>query len=543
LDDAGSPSLTADSSAALCGAVDAGHIEEKVPMAIEFSRIFDLVERWAGDAPDREALAFGEQSWTWAQLDDRVRRAAGALRASGLGPGDHLAVLDKNHPACLELTLAASLTGTANVVVNFRLAAEELAHVLDDSAAQVVVVGAEFAETLAGLRGRLPRVREVVVLGGDGDEYEKWLAAAEPVTAPYASAPEDCFLVLHTSGTTGWPKGAMLTQRSMTAHTRVVAPAYAMDEATVSIVATPLFHVGGTSWALGSMSTGGRTIIVREPVPGALLGLIESRHVTHAYFAPAVIQALLADPAQARSALRSLEVLAYGGSPLPPPLLERTLTVLPAALYSVYGMTETSGVLCKLGPDEHRDQRRAYLRASAGRPLPGNQVRVVDPGTGTDVPSGEVGEFWVRSQQVMAGYWNMPEATAEAITPGGWLRTGDAGRIDEAGYLYIEDRVKDMIITGGGHVYPAEVERVLSQHPDVADVAVIGVPDDKGSETVKAVVVPAEGAAPEEAALIAFTRGRLAHYKSPTSVSIVPALPRNPTGKVLKRQLRSSFIR
>jgi len=511
-------------------------------LTTELSRIFDVVERWVAEAPDREALVFGEQSWTWAQLDDRIRRAAGALRASGLGPGDHLAVLDKNHPACLELTLAASLIGAANVVVNFRLAPEELAHVLDDSAAHVVVVGAEFAETLGGLRDRLPKVREVVVLGGDGDEYEKWLAAAEPVTAPYASAPEDCFLVLYTSGTTGWPKGVMLTQRSMTAHTRVVAPAYAMDESTVNVVAMPLFHVGGTSWALGSMSAGGRTIIVREPVPSTLLCLIESRKATHAYFVTAMVQVLLADPARARSALRSLKVLAYGGSPMPAPLIERTLNVLPTSLYSVYGMTETSGVLCVLGPDEHRHPWRPHLRASAGRPLPGNEVRVVDPETGIDVEPGEVGEFWVRSDQVMAGYWNMPEATREAITSGGWLRTGDAGRIDEAGYLYIEDRVKDMILSGGGHVYPAEVERVLGQHPDVAEVAVIGVPDPAGGETVKAVVVPAAGAAVDEAALIAFTRDRLAHYKSPTSVSFVPALPRNPNGKVLKRQLRSSFM-
>jgi acyl-CoA synthetase (AMP-forming)/AMP-acid ligase II len=197
-------------------------------------------------------------------------------------------------------------------------------------------------------------------------------------------------------------------------------------------------------------------------------------------------------------------------------------------------------VFCVLGPDEHRDQRRAYLRASAGRPMRGNEVRVVDPATGTDVTPGEVGEFWVRSEQVMAGYWNMPDATREAITPGGWLRTGDAGRIDDEGYLYIEDRVKDMIISGGENVYPAEVERVLGQHPDVAEVAVIGVPDEKWGETVKAVVVPADGAAPDEAALIAFTRARLAHYKCPTSVSMIPALPRNPTGKVLKHQLRSS---
>ncbi|HWG62242.1 MAG TPA: long-chain-fatty-acid--CoA ligase [Streptosporangiaceae bacterium] len=509
-------------------------------MTIELSRIFNLVERWVTEDPGREALAFGDQSWTWAQLDNRVRRAAGALRASGLGPGDRLAVLDKNHPACLELTFAASLIGAANAVVSFRLSREELAHVLDDSAAQVVVVGAEFAATLSDVRDRLPKVREVIVLGGDGDEYERWLAAADPVTEPYRSAPEDSFLQLYTSGTTGWPKGAMLTQRSMTAHTRAVAPAYAMDQSTINIVAMPLFHVGGTSWALGSMSVGGRTIIVREVIPSALLGIIESREATHAFFVPAVVQTLLADPAQARSALRSLKVLAHGGSPMPAPLMERTLSVLPAIpLYSVYGMTETSGVFCLLGPDEHRDQGRAYLRASAGRPLPGNELRVVDPATGTDVTPGEVGEFWVCSEQVMGGYWNMPEATREAITPDGWLRTGDAGRVDDEGYLYIEDRVKDMIISGGENVYPAEVERVLRQHPDVAEVAVIGTPDEKWGETVKAVVVPADGAAPDEAALIAFTRARLAHYKCPTSVAMVPALPRNPTGKVLKRQLRS----
>ena len=512
-------------------------------MTTDLSRIFGIVERWVAEAPDREALAFGGQSWTWAQLDDRIRRAAGALRACRLGPGDRLAVLDKNHPACLELTLAASLIGAANVVVSFRLSGEELAHVLDDSTAQVVVVGAEFAATLAEVRDGLPKVREVVALGGDGDEYEKWLAAAEPVTEQYGSAPDDCFLQLYTSGTTGWPKGAMLTQRSMTVHTRVVAPAYGMDQSTINVVAMPLFHVGGTSWALGSMSAGGRTIIVREPVPSALLGLLESREATHVFFVPAMAGMLLADPAQASSGLRSLKVLAYGGSPMPATLMERTLSVLPATpLNSVYGMTETSGVFCVLGPDEHRDQRRAYLRASAGRPLPGNEVRVVDPATGTDVSPGEVGEFWVRSDQLMAGYWNMPEATREAITPDGWLRTGDAGRIDEAGYLYIEDRVKDMIISGGENVYPAEVERVLRQHPNVADVAVIGVPDEKWGETVRAVVVPTEGVVVDEAALIAFTRDRLAHYKCPTSVSVVSALPRNPTGKILKRQLRCSLM-
>jgi acyl-CoA synthetase (AMP-forming)/AMP-acid ligase II len=505
-------------------------------------RIYDFVQRWAAATPDRHALSFGSRHWTWAQFDARIRRAAGALRMAGFGPGDRLAVLDKNHPACLELTFAASLIGAANTVVNFRLAPEELAHVLHDSTAKVVVVGAEFATALEGIRGRLPKVRQTVVLGGQNDEYEAWLAAARPLAQqPYHGTADDCFLQLYTSGTTGWPKGAMLTQRSMTAHTKAVAPAYGMDETSVNVVAMPLFHVSGTSWALGSVSAGARTILVREVVVVELLQMIESENVTHAFFVPAVIQMLLADPARAVAALGSLRVLAYGGSPMPAGLMERVLSLLSTPLYSVYGMTEMSGAFCVLRPDEHRDQPRAHLRASAGRPLPGSALRVVDPASGTELGAGDVGELWVRSEQRMAGYWNMPEATAQTITPDGWLRTGDAGRVDADGYVYVEDRVKDMIISGGENVYPAEVERVVLDFPGVAEVAVIGVPHETWGETVKAVIVPANGASINEQALISFTRNRLAHYKCPTSVSTVAVLPRNPTGKVLKRELRSTF--
>ena len=498
------------------------------------ARIYDVVERWVAATPDRTALSFGDRRWTWRELDDRIRRAAGALRAEGIVPGDRIAFLDKNHPACLELTLGASLVGAANAVVNFRLAPDELGYVLEDSQARLVVAGPDFT-------GALPQgVRRVIVLGGDQDEYEQFLSAAEPVSEAYDAAPDDCFLQLYTSGTTGWPKGAMLTQRGMTAHTVTAATAYGMNEGTVNVVAMPLFHVGGTSWALGSMYAGGHTVIVRDMVPAAVLDLIEARSATHAFFVPAVIQMLLADPDRARRALGSLQVLGYGGSPMPAPLMERTLEILPTPLYSVYGMTELSGVFCALGPGEHRDPRRARLRASAGRPLPGNEVRVVDPATGKDAGTGQLGEFWVRSAQAMAGYWNQPEATAETITAEGWLRTGDAGYIDADGYLYVQDRVQDMIISGGENIYPAEVERVLCQHPDVSDVAVIGVPDEKWGETVRAVVVPADGAEPDPQQLMAFARERLAHYKCPTSVQVTGALPRTASGKVLKRTLRAA---
>jgi acyl-CoA synthetase (AMP-forming)/AMP-acid ligase II len=308
----------------------------------------------------------------------------------------------------------------------------------------------------------------------------------------------------------------------------------------VNVVAMPLFHVGGTSWALGSMYAGGQTVIVRDVVPAAVLDLIEDQSATHAFFVPAVIQMLLADPVRARQSLGGLRVLGYGGSPMPAPLMERTLEILPTPLYSVYGMTELSGVFCALGPPEHRDPGRMALRASAGRPLPGNEVRVVDPATGQDVATGQLGEFWVRSEQAMAGYWNQPEATAATITADGWLRTGDLGYIDADGYLFIQDRVKDMIISGGENIYPAEVERVLIEHPAVADVAVIGVPDDRWGEAVQAVVVPADGTEPSPQELISFARERLAHYKCPASVRLVDALPRNASGKVLKRNLRAS---
>ena len=288
-------------------------------MTADLPHIYDIVGQWAAATPAGTAVSFGDRCWSWRELDDRVRRAAGALRAAGIGPGDRIAFLDKNHPACLELTLAASLVGAANAVVNFRLAPDELGYVLADSQARLVVAG-----------------------------------------------PDDCFLQLYTSGTTGRPKGAMLTQRSMTAHTVMVARAYGMDTGTVNVVAMPLFHVGGTSWALGSMYAGGHTVIVRDVVPTAVLDLIEDQSATHAFFVPAVIQMLLTDPGRARQSLGALQVLGYGGSPMPAPLMERTLEILPTPLYSVYGMTELSGVFCALGPPEHRDPGQTALRAFGG---------------------------------------------------------------------------------------------------------------------------------------------------------------------------------
>src|SRR6266705_2387887 len=403
-----------------------------------------IVRHWARLAPEAEALRCGERAWTWAQLADRVDRLTRALASLGVQAGQRIAVLDKNDPAHLEVALAAAQGGFVSTVINWRLAPEELRYVLDDCGAVVAIVGAEFAPVVDKIRPELPGLRHVVVLGGPAGQYESLLASAPGGSAPkHRPQPDECFLQLYTSGTTGHPKGAMLTHRSVAAHTLAASEAFGFDRSSVNLVAMPLFHVGGTSWALQSMYVGGRTIVVREV-------------------------------------------------------------------------------------------------ASAGRPVSGVQLRVVDPDTGRDAGQGQTGEFWIKSAQTAIGYWNRPEDTAKAFDDG-WYRTGDAGYVDAGGYVFVTDRTKDMVVTGGENVYPAEVERVLIEHPAVADASVIGVPDDVYGEAVKAVVIPEPGAAVDPAELIAFCRRHLAGYKCPKSVDVVDALPRNATGKVLKRDLRARY--
>ncbi|ASR35304.1 long-chain fatty acid--CoA ligase [Prauserella marina] len=506
------------------------------------AHVADLLQRWEQRSPGRVALRFGEQSWSWRDLSARVRRNAAAQRAAGLAEGDRVAFLDKNHPACLETTLACAYAGTVNAVVNARLAPDELSYVLNDSAAKVLFVGAELLPALEGIRDELKTVERVIVVGGaETDEYEAFLAGAgEPDGTERADATlDDCFLQLYTSGTTGYPKGAMLTHRCLLAHSEAAAKGFGFTADSVNLVAMPLFHVGGTSWALAGMSVGCETVLVRDVVPADVLATIAAHRVTHAFFVPAVIGFLLRVPGVREADVSTLRCLGYGGSPMPAAVLSQAMDVFDVDFYQVYGMTEAAGVFCILGPDDHRAADHPEWRSSVGRPVDGVEMRVVDPVSGTVLGDGELGEFQIRGEQVMAGYWGRAEDTAATIADG-WLRTGDAGRRDEHGYFSIEDRVKDMIISGGENIYPAEVERVLAEFPGIAEVAVIGVPDATWGEQVKAVVVPS-AAAPDPDDAIAFCRDRLAGYKCPSTVDVVAELPRNATGKILKRTLREPY--
>jgi acyl-CoA synthetase (AMP-forming)/AMP-acid ligase II len=505
-------------------------------------RLNDALEHWAEQTPHDEALSFAGQRWTWAQWRDRVHHATGALRALGIGRGDTVATLDKNHPQSLEITFAAAALGAAHAIANWRLSAGELQYILTDCGAKVLFVGADFAKTADELD--LPKVERVIVVGGSSDdEYEAWLAAGPPLAPVAEVADDDVCLIMYSSGTTGLPKGVMLTHRNLAAHTVNTTTSLPYSEGDRNLVAMPLFHVGGTSYAILGIANGRPSTLTREPDAASLFGAI-AEGCTHAFLVPAVVNGVLQAGEQAIAAFNRLRRLSYGAAPMPLPLLRRALAAFPDMEFvQVYGMTELGGVVTVLGPEAHRDEAHPERLISAGTVQAGTKMRVVDPATLEDVPIGEPGELWFHGEQRMLGYHGKPDATADVITEDGWLRSGDIARVDEDGFVFIIDRLKDMIISGGENVYSPEVEQVLAEHPAVGDVAVIGVPDEHWGERVKAVVAAAPGQSVDPEALIAFCRERLAHYKCPSSIDVIDVLPRNPAGKVLKRNLREPYWR
>ncbi|KUI44265.1 long-chain fatty acid--CoA ligase [Mycobacterium sp. IS-1590] len=501
----------------------------------------ERLAHWAETKPDAEAMTFLDRTWTWSEWNDRVRRLAGALQQRGIKRGDVVAFLDKNHPACVELTIAAASLGAATAIINFRLAADEIDYVLTDSGAKLLIVGTELKPTIDKIRDKLTHVEHLIEVtpdGGDGDEYEALLTDATPVGRADDVQPDDVAIIMYSSGTTGRPKGVQITQANLIAHTINAHNGWGFDEGDKSMVSMPLFHVGGSSYVQFSIHDGVPTVMTREVDGAALAGAILNG-ANRTFLVPAVLAKVLESGEDAVKLFGALKTYVYGASPMPLPLLRAALEAWPNTDFiQVYGLTEVCGVISQLLPEDHRSGTEERL-VSAGRVIPGAEVRVVDPDTLKDVAAGEQGELWFRTPQLMKGYHNKPEATAEAITDDGWFRTGDIGRIDSDGYIFVEDRLKDMIISGGENIYSIEVERVIAEHPAVTDVAVIGVPDEKWGEVVKAVVSVEDSVSPDD--LIAWCRERLAAYKCPKTVDITDELPRNPTGKILKKELRKPY--
>jgi long-chain acyl-CoA synthetase len=369
--------------------------------------------------------------------------------------------------------------------------------------------------------------------------YPAWRDAAGAGDSSLTPAPDAPLLILYTSGTTGLPKGAVLSHDNLSYLARMARELWGFTARSVNLVASPMFHIGGIGYAMTGLSQGGHTVMMQQVVPAEIIAAMRDHRVTHGFFVPTVIQILLDVAGVAEMQLTSLDRIFYGAAPIGEAVLRRAIAVFGCGFSHVYGMTETAGTVVTLAPEDHDpDGPLLHRLRSCGLPMPWNEFALIDPATGNRVATGEVGEIRIRSKVNMLGYWNKPEETAKTITPDGWLCTGDAAWQDADGYVYIHDRFKDMIVSGGENIYPTEIENVLFDHPGVSAVAVIGVPHERWGETPRAFVVARDEARPTEAELITFTRERLAHYKCPSSVAFVTALPQNASGKILKKEMR-----
>ena len=473
------------------------------------------------------AVKFGDRETSFADLDAASNRISNALIAAGVMPGDRVSALTKNHDSWYPLFFGAARARACFAPINCRLAPAEIGFILGDAGPKLLFVGEDFFDfAIAAVADLGPPPRLIALYG------------AHPAFEPLDSWLTDDVLQLYTSGTTGLPKGVMLTNANyrtfLEAATKVDGFAYGEDE-TVMIV-MPLFHVAGTNVSFSGLAQGGRLVLVKDFTAADAVRMVREEGVAHAFLAPAMIQMMLLDPSAGAGGYPQLKSIAYGASPIAEDVLRRARATFGCDFVQFYGMTESAGGGSYLSP---RDHDLPGKLTSCGKPWPGAAMAILDGG-GRELGDGEIGEIAIRGGIVMKGYWNRATATEETLA-GGWLHTGDVGYRDADGFYYVHDRIKDMIVSGGENIYPAEVESAIMGCPGVADVAVIGVPDDKWGEGVKALIVAAAGATVDPADVIAWARARIAAYKVPKSIEFIDALPRNPSGKVLRRELRAPY--
>lgn len=494
--------------------------------------------------PDHPATIFGPRQHSYRQYGDRVARLAAALQALGMGPGDRVAMLALNADRYLEFYYGTWWGGGAVNPANIRWSAAEVAYSIDDCESRILIVDDQFKAMVPELRQRCRSV-QTVIYAGDGEtpdgmlNYEQLLAAATPIS-DVGRRGSDLAGVFYTGGTTGFPKGVMLSQENLAANGLALMAEGVIDADGRALLIAPMFHLAAGAMMNAHAAAGGTFVIAPMFTPLGTLQVIQQHRATHVLLVPTMIQLATDHPDAGQYDLSSAKVVLYGGSVISEAVLQRAMKRFPnASFMQAYGMTEVAPVATVLGFREHREGAGTGLLRSAGRACAICEVKVVDA-DGNEVPRGTVGEVAVRGPGVMLGYWNKPDLTAAAVR-NGWMHTGDGGRMDEHGYLYIVDRIKDMIVTGGENVYSAEVENVLAQHPAVGACAVIGIPSEQWGEAVHAVVVLKPGASATEEELAAHCRGQIAHYKCPRSFEFRAALPMTGAGKIQKTELRKPF--
>lgn len=497
------------------------------------------------ERPREVAAICGSEQRTRADLADRVARLAGALRKLGLADGDRVGMMALNSIRYVEYFYGTWWAGGVINPVNIRWSAPEVAYSLDDCDTRILLVDDTFAPLVATLQAQSRSLKTVIHCGsGPTPEgmlsYEALLADALPL-ADVGRRDEDLAAVMYTGGTTGRPKGVMLSHANLVINALSNSANVQRPANASGLIAAPMFHVAGCGLTLIVLRRLAPLVIVPGFDELAILHAVQQHRCGELFLVPTMIQRLLDHPRFAEFDLSSLDLMLYGAAPIDAALLERAMRLLPGARFAqAYGMTELSPTVAMLGPDEHKPgpNQARWLRA-AGRPVSIAEIRIVDADD-NEVPLGTVGEITVRGPMVMQGYWNKPAETAAALK-GGWMHTGDGGRLDEDGYLYVVDRIKDMIVTGGENVYSAEVENALAQLPQVAMSAVIGVPDERWGERVHAVIVKRDGADLDEATVIAHCKALIAGYKCPRSVEFRDALPLSAAGKLQKFQLRDAY--
>ena len=506
-------------------------------------RLIDYFDRGADLFAARDCLHDGTRGWSYRSVRETTHRIANGLLAEGLRHGDKVAVYSPNHAMAYAALLGIQRAGLIWAPVNARNALEENLYILDNTDVAFLFYHSSFATSLPRIREACPRIRNVICL--DGPEFEQWLARFPDKAPDLGDAPEDVAILISSGGTTGRPKGVQITNRVIETMNSIFWACMPLakpgDAPPVHLMVAPMTHAAGVC-SFPMLPFGGTNIFMGTADPGAILAAIEKHRVTHIYMPPTLIYILLAHPDIGKYDYSSLRNLVYASAPMSVDKLVEAIGVFGPVLTQTYGQAEACMICTFFSPDDHvaaLEGNDRHRLASCGKAVPLMRVETMDD-DGNILPRGQRGEIVVRGGLVMAGYYKNPQATAEASTFG-WHHTGDIGVIDEDGFVYIVDRKKDMIISGGFNVFPSEVEQVLWSHPAVQDCAVIGVPDEKWGEAVKAVVELKPGARADAGELIALAKDKLGGVKAPKSVDFIAALPRSPVGKVLKKNLREPY--